>query len=391
MYKLSENTFNEKEINSVIKLISSSKPLSYSKNVLKLEKKIAKLHQRKYAIMVNSGSSANLLGIAALIYDNQFKLKKGDEVIVPAISWSTTYTPLIQLGLKLVFVDVEKETFNLDPNLVEKAISKKTKAIFCVNILGLCCNYSKLQKIALKNKLYIFEDNCESLGAKYNNIPSGKFGIFSSLSSYYSHHICTIEGGFLLTDNFRLYCNALSIRSHGWLREQPANSHIKSKKFSDFEKKFKFFLPGFNLRPTEINAVLGLEQLKKLNSFLKYRKENAKVVYDIFSKSKNSYMQKYDDHSSFFGFSFILKNNLLNNRKKIINFLDANKIECRPIVSGNILNNPMLNFASYRKYGNFKNVINIDQNGFMIGNRSRPYTNIEIKALKKLNKFINNI
>ncbi len=388
MYKLSEDTFDRREKNAVSKLIQSNSKLSYDKNVRKLEIKIANYHKRKYCIMVNSGSSANLLGVSSILYDDKFDLNKGDEIIVPALSWSTTYTPLIQLGLKLVFVDVIRDTFNLNPELVEKAISKKTKAIFCVNILGFCCDYKSLKRISKKYNLPLFEDNCESLGAKYNKKSSGTFGIFSSLSSFYSHHICTIEGGFLLTDNFRIYCNSLALRSHGWIREQPTNSHLKSSKFSKFEENFKFYLPGYNLRPTEINAVIGIEQIKKINKFILSRKKNAKLIYEIFSVCKNIQLQKFNKDASFFGFSFLLKGKLLNKRQEVVKFMEKNKIEGRPIVSGNILNNPMLEFASYRKFGTFENVKYIDKNGFMIGNRSRDLKIKEINFLKKLRDFL---
>ncbi len=388
MYQLSEDTFDQKEISSIEKLIRSKKKLSYGKNVKDLEKKISKFHNRKYAVMVNSGSSANLLGISSLLFDNKFNLNVGDEVIVPALSWSTTYSPLMQLGLKLVFVDINLETLNIDPSSIEKYISKNTKAIFAVNILGLSCNYQKINQIAKKHNLFIFEDNCESFGAIYKNKLTGRFGIFSTLSSYYSHHLCTIEGGFLLTDNFRLYCNALALRSHGWLREQPSNSHLNKYKYNNFEKLFKFVLPGYNLRPTELNAALGLIQINKIKNFIKNRRDNAYKIYKIFSNNSNIRMQRYDSYSSFFGFSLILQNKLINKRKSVINFMKKNKIENRPIVTGNILNNPMMRFAKIRKKGKYPNVSFIDQNGIMIGNRSRPINKKEIEILKNLNDFL---
>jgi CDP-6-deoxy-D-xylo-4-hexulose-3-dehydrase len=387
-YSLSENTFGTEEKNSIINLINSPGKLSYGKNVKLLEKSFAKLNKRKFCVMVNSGSSANLLGVASLIYDKKFNLFKGDEVIVPSLSWSTTYTPLIQLGLKLIFIDVDLFTLNINADLVENAITKKTKAIFAVNILGLSCDYKKLKKICKKYNLILMEDNCESLMSKNHNMLSGSHGIFSTCSSFYSHHFCTIEGGYLLTNNFRLYCNALSLRSHGWIREQPLNSHLINKKYTDFEKLFKFILPGFNLRPTEINAKLGLIQLKKLNKFIINRRENAKKVYNIFKGLKSVFLQKYEKNSSFFGFAFILKNKLKNKRKYIVNYMKKNKIECRPIVSGDITKNPMIKYAKFKIPFKLKCTQYIDQNGFMIGNRSRKMTEKEIKILNKFNNFL---
>jgi len=387
-YSLSENTFDSKETTSIINLVKSGNKLSYGKNVKLLEKAFAKVSGRKYCVMVNSGSSANLLGVSSLIYDKKFDLFPGNEVIVPALSWSTTYTPLIQLGLKLVFVDIDKLTLNIDLDLLEKSITKKTKALFAVNILGMSCDYRKIKKICKRYKLLLMEDNCESLLSKNKNILSGTNGIFSTMSSFYSHHFCTIEGGFLLTDNFRLYCNALSLRSHGWTREQPTNSHLISKKYSNFEKLFKFILPGFNLRPTEINAKLGIIQLKKLKKFIINRKKNAKKVYKIFKNLKSAYLQEYNKQSSFFGFAFILKNKLENKRDLVVRYMKNNKIECRPIVSGNITTNPMINYAEYKIPFKLKSTQYVDKNGFMIGNRSRIITKSEIKILLKLRNFL---
>ena len=387
-YSLSENTFDSKETTSIINLIKSGNKLSYGKNVKLLEKTFAKVSGRKYCVMVNSGSSANLLGISSLIYDKKFDLLAGDEVIVPALSWSTTYTPLIQLGLKLVFVDIDKSTLNIDLDLLEKSITKKTKALFAVNILGMSCDYRKIKKICKRYKLLLMEDNCESLMSKNNNILSGTGGIFSTMSSFYSHHFCTIEGGFLLTDNFRLYCNALSLRSNGWTREQPTNSHLISKRYSNFEKLFKFILPGFNLRPTEINAKLGIVQLKKLKKFIINRKKNAKILHKIFEDLKSAYLQEYNKQNSFFGFAFILTNKLENKRDLIVKYMKKNKIECRPIVSGNITTNPMIKYAEYKIPFKLKSTEYVDKNGFMIGNRSRIITKSEIKILLNFKNFL---
>ena len=387
IYKLSEDTFNDKEFKSVKDLFINKQKLTYGNNVVKLEKKIAKIHNRKYCIMVNSGSSANLLGVSSLVYDKKFDLKYGDEVIVPSMSWSTTYAPLIQFGLKLVFVDIDIRDFNININLIEKAITKKTKAIFTVNILGLSCNYTALKKISKKNNLIMMEDNCESFMSSHKKKIAGSFGIFSSLSSYFSHHFSTIEGGYLLTDDFRLYCTGLSLRSHGWTREQPSNSYLMKKKYSNFENKFKFHLPGYNLRPTEIAAVIGLEQLKKIKSFIINRKKNANYFYKVFNNGKNYFLQKYDKESSYFGFAIVLKK---QKRSVIINKMEEIGIESRPIISGNFINNPVLKYSKYRIGSKIDAVKKIDTNGFMIGNRSTLFTIKEKKALIDLQKLLEN-
>ena len=258
------------------------------------------------------------MGLLRLYYSQKYDLKLGDEVIVPSLSWSTTYSPLIQFNLKLVFIDIKLDSLNLDEDLIEKSISKKTKAIFAVNILGKSNNFLKLKKICKKYNLLLLVDNCESFLSKYRNQISAKFGVFSTLSSFFSHHFSTIEGGYILTDDFDIYCTALSLRSHGWIREQPENSKIIKKKYSNFERSYKFILPGYNLRPTEINAVIGLEQVKKVKKFIKNRKKNAKYFYELFKDCKNVNIIEYDNESSHFAFVIVLRK---NNRNKIINLL----------------------------------------------------------------------
>ena len=386
-YKLSEDTFDRNEINAVKKILDNKEKLTYGKYVKKLERKIALLNYRKYCVMTNSGSSANLLGIASLFYSKKYDLQIGDEVIVPSLSWSTTYSPLIQFNLKLVFVDISLNSLNLDEDLIEKSISNKTKAIFAVNILGKSNNFQKLRQICKKYNLILMVDNCESFLSKYLNKVSAKYGVFSTLSSFFSHHFSTIEGGYFLTDYFDLYCTALSLRSHGWIREQPKNSKLVKKKYSSFEKSYKFILPGYNLRPTEINAVIGLEQLKKVKLFIRNRKKNAEYFYELFKDCKNLNIIKFDYESSHFAFVIILKKNI---RNKIINLLNKKGIETRPVVSGNILNNEMLKYSKYRIGSKIKNINIIEKKGIMIGNRSSLFNDIDRKALIYIRETVEN-
>ena len=384
-YSLSEDTFDSKEINAIKKILDLKEKLTYGKYVKKLEKKIASINNRKFCVMLNSGSSANLIGVSSLLHIKKYNFNKGDEVIVPALSWSTTYSPLIQNNLKMVFVDIKKETLNLNEDIIEKAITKKTKAIFLANILGLSCNLEKIEQISKKFNLILMVDNCESFLSKHKGKMSAKYGVFSTLSSFFSHHFSTIEGGYILTDDFDIYCYALSLRSHGWIREQPKNSKLLNSKYSNFERSFKFVLPGYNLRPTEINAVIGLEQIKKVRGFLRARKANAKYLYNLFKKSKNCYLQKFDISSSFFAFAIILKK---NNRKIIIEELNKAAIEIRPIVSGNIVKNKMIKESNHRIFGSLINTNLIERNGLMVGNRSSIFSEKEKDALKNLQNII---
>ena len=366
-YPLSINTWDNKEYDAINKIVASQN-FTMGEKVREFENKFAQHMGSNYAVMVNSGSSANLLMIAALVLDKDIDLNEGDEVIVPTLSWATTYYPLQQYKLKAKFVDINLDTLNIDEDAIVSAISKKTKAIFAVNVLGNPCSFKKLNDICKKYKLILIEDNCESLGAKYNNKQCGSFGITGSFSFYFSHHIHTIEGGMVITNNESTYHHLLSLRAHGWIRDLPDNNKIFKKKGNRFEDSFVFVLPGYNLRPNEINGGIGLEQLKKVNNIIGQRRANAKFFKDLFKLNENIKIQKEVGKSSWFGFSVILDGKLKNKREQILNELNNKGIETRPIISGNFLKYPVTKFLDYKIHGKIKNSKEIDKNGFFIGN-----------------------
>ena len=363
-YSLASTSWNKSEISSIKKVIKSNN-FTMGKNTYLFERMFKNFHRKKYGIMVNSGSSANLLMVAAMMYFSKKKIEPGDEVIVPAVSWSTTFFPLQQYGIKLVFVDVSIDTFNIDPKKIENAITKKTKAIFAVNLYGNPCNFEQILKICRKNKLILLEDNCESLGARYKKKLAGTFGIMSSFSFFFSHHISTMEGGMILTDNKELYQILLCLRAHGWTRSLPKNNLISGKKSKDlFYDLFNFVLPGYNVRPLEISAAIGLEQLKKLNNIIKVRRKNALYFYKKMSKFKNLKLQIENGDSSWFNFGIIYK----GSRKKLIKKLVSKKIEYRPIVTGNFTKNLAIKYFKYRISGNLNNANIIHNKGISFGN-----------------------
>jgi len=349
--------------------------------VKKFEIQFAKFFGSKYAVMVNSGSSANLLAIAGLVYHPKKLLKPGDEVIVPAVSWGTTYYPVTQMGLKLRFVDIDAKTFNIDPDLVEKAITRKTRAIFAVNLLGNPCDMRRLKDICKRHKLLLIEDNCESMGAMFGKKMTGTFGICGTFSTFFSHHISTMEGGMVLTDDETLYHVFLSLRAHGWVREQPSHSHLAFKG-DPFEKLFRFVLPGYNLRPLEMEGALGQEQLKKLPKILAYRRKNAKIFASRITKIKNIRIQKETENSSWFGFAFVLEGPLARRRTELIKLLTKAGIECRPIVAGNFLKNPVIKYLPHTKGSKIKAAEEIDKSGFFLGNHHYDIKRQMQKALE---------
>ena len=255
-YKLNYSQWGKQEISAINKVVKSSY-LTMGKNVNIFEKQFASYLGRKYAVMVNSGSSANLLSLASLFYKKKKPLKANDEVIVPAIAWSTTYSPLQQYGLKIKIVDISLKDLNVDIDKILSAITKKTKMIVAVNILGFPAELKKMRDICKKKNIYLFEDNCEALGAKIGKEKTGTFGILSSHSFFFSHHISTIEGGMVTTNDYELYCLMKSIRAHGWSRDLPTRNNLNFSKKKGLYEQYNFILPGYNLRSTEISAAIA--------------------------------------------------------------------------------------------------------------------------------------
>jgi CDP-6-deoxy-D-xylo-4-hexulose-3-dehydrase len=381
-YPLATSTWDKEELEAIQSVIDSDK-FTMGQFVKTFENNFGKFINRKYCVMVSSGSAANLLSIASLFYLKKPLLKTGDEVIVPAVSWSTTYFPLQQFGLKLKFVDIDLNTLNYDLNALEKAVSNSTKMIVAVNLLGNPNDFDKIKNIIENKNIFIFEDNCESLGAEYKNKQAGTFGLIGTFSTYFSHHISTMEGGFVTTDNEELYHILLSIRAHGWTRNLPKKNLVANKSDNWFEESFRFVLPGYNVRPVEMSGAIGLKQLEKLPNFLKKRRENASLFVNLFKDHPDFLIQKENDKSSWFGFSLIIKPGSIKKRKDIIDILEKNKVEYRPIVTGNFVRNDVLKYFDYTIHNELKNANHLHDNGFFVGNSHEDLSD-NIKFLKKI-------
>ncbi len=381
-YSLATNTWDDKELQAIQSVIDKD-IYSMGGSVTQFEQDFAKFINRKYCVMVSSGSSANLIATAALFYTKNPMLKRGDEVIVPAVSWSTTYFPLQQYGLKLKFVDIDLDTLNYDLEALESAITGDTKMIMVVNLLGNPNNFDAIDGFIKDKDIFIFEDNCESMGAEYKGKQTGTFGIVGTFSTFFSHHIATMEGGFVATDDEELYHILLSLRAHGWTRNLPQQNHVSNKSDDWFEESFRFVLPGYNVRPVEMSGAIGIEQLKKLPSFLKQRRENAKLFVKLFKNHPDFIIQKNIDNSSWFGFSLIIKPGSNLKRKDVIRRLQENNIDCRPIVTGNFTRNEVMKFFSYEIHEELVNADYLHENGFFIGNSQECLTG-EIKNVRKI-------
>ena len=372
-FPLSTSTWDNKELEAIQSVIDSDN-YTMGNHVAKFEKDFARFINRKFCVMVNSGSAANLISVASFFYTKNPMLKRGDEVIVPAVSWSTTYFPLQQFGLKLKFVDIDLNTLNYNLDALKSAITRNTKMLVAVNLLGNPNDFKSIKQTIKDKNVFIFEDNCESLGAEYDSKYTGTFGTIGTFSTYYSHHISTIEGGLITTDNEELYHIMLSLRAHGWTRNLPKKNYVSEKSDDWFHESFRFVLPGYNVRPTEISGAIGTEQLIKLPNFLKQRRENAKLFVNLFENSPNYLIQKEIDKSSWFGFSLIIKPDSKVKRKDIINLLEKNKIESRPIVAGNFLRNSVMKYFNYEAHNELKNANHLHDNGFFVGNSHKNLT-----------------
>lgn len=367
-YCLSDDTWDNAEFSAIQRVLDSNM-FSMGKCVAKYENEFAEKFGVKYALMVSSGSAANLLAVAGLVYSG--RLKKGDEVIVPAVSWSTTYFPLYQMGLKMRFVDIDGQTLNIDVDKLDMAITKKTKLLCLVNLLGNPNKFDEIEKICKPKNIIVMEDNCESLGAEYCGKKAGTFGVVGTYSTFYSHHLCTMEGGMVVTDDEELYHYMLCVRAHGWTRNLPEGSPIYKKRDNSFYESFNFIVPGFNFRPLEIEGAAGSEQLKKMDIIIRQRKENAKYFCDKMLQFKNVRTQKQTGDSSWFGFALILEGALKGHRDELVKYFVENDIEVRPIVAGNFTRNSVIKYLEYTISGELTASDDIHNNGFFIGNYSR--------------------
>jgi len=384
-YPLHTDGYSSEDINSGIKVLLSGQ-LTMSERTKEFEKYFAKKIGTKYCLMVNSGSSANLLALFCAV--NPLKknhLKRGDECLVPAVCWSTTLWPIIQVGLVPKILDVNIKNFSLDLDTIKKNVTKKTKAIMIVNVLGNCAELDKIRKYANKKKIILIEDNCESLGSVFKNKYLGTFGDFSSFSFYFSHQITAGEGGMIACKSQKDLEILKSLRAHGWDRE------INKKNSSGFN----FINQGFNLRPLEVSAAIALSQLKRLDKMMKVRSYNRDM---IIKNLKN--VTDWDDQFNFFepvnnlkpswfGLPLLLNKKYIKKKKLFLQYLKKNKVDTRPIISGNFANQPAIKLLKIKvDKKKLTNSQEIESRGFFIG---LPTKKLNYKVVNKLSRLLLNI
>jgi CDP-4-dehydro-6-deoxyglucose reductase, E1 len=366
-YPLACDTWDNREVEAIQEVVKTGR-YTMGPYVKKFEKEFCDYFKCNDAVMVNSGSSANLLMLATLALKHKLK---GD-IIVPAVSWSTTYYPLQQYGFKLNFVDIDKSTLNIDPSKIEKAITKDTCAIFAVNLLGNSCEYKKINEIAKKHNLMVIEDNCESLGAiSDTDIYNGVVGHMGSYSFFFSHHLQTMEGGMIACKSKDDADFIRSLRAHGWCRDLPDDNTIYKKSGDTFVDSFTFITPGYSVRPLEMSGAIGSVQLKKWPEMREQRVKNAEYFKQKFEDLPDVQLQEEVGNSSWFGFSMVFNGNLSGRRAKIVEKFKENEIESRPIVAGNFMKNPVIKYLDYIDNKDYNVADYIHDNGLFIGNDVR--------------------
>jgi CDP-6-deoxy-D-xylo-4-hexulose-3-dehydrase len=379
-YPIGANTLSTEQKAAAASVLESNQ-FTMGKLVEEFEYEFATWTGAKFALMVNSGSSANLLMVDAMLRrsngDKKFNI--GDEILVPALSWPTTVWPLVQLGLKPVFVDVDPESLCLDLTSAESVLSSRTKGIFLIHVLGRAAEMEKYVKFCKLHSLALLEDCCESLGAHSGQKHVGNFGTMASFSTYFSHHLNTFEGGFVTCNDSELYDDLKSLRSYGWIRERSDREKIKTQ-YPEFDERFLFLTMGYNVRPTEIQAALGRVQLRKLERMLQAREELAsfadkrvrecapwlkligrETLFRAISKDKR------DRAHAWMTLPFLLAKDAPCDLKKIKTYFEDHGVQTRPVIAGNLAKHPATQRLDLRQAASLKNSDRILESAFMIG------------------------
>lgn len=372
-WPLAHDTWDNKERDAMHEVIASGR-FTFGEKVKKFEDEFCEYFGFPYAVQVNSGGSANLLMVAAAV--ERGWISKGDKVIVPAVGWSTSYFPFIQYGIDLVFVDVDEDTWNINVDQIEDNIKDDVRGILAINILGNPCDFKTLNSLCDKYDLLLFEDNCESMGAKQGDTYCGGFGDIGTFSTFFSHHIQTMEGGMVVCNDSETYNKLLSLRSHGWTRG--------TKYYTN--NPFEFVTLGYNVRPGELNGALGSVQLNKLDDMNNQRIKNADTFIKYFDNKDYCRIQKVGDNSlsSWFGFGLVFDRNSFRQRTKQI--LEEYSIDNRPICTGNFFNQPVCKkyYKNIERGAALVEARKLDDNGLFLGNNPMDLE----PAIKSLSKIL---
>ena len=383
MINLVKDTIDNKDIDQLIDWLKTYPKLTKGPRTLELEDKWSDWLGVKYSVFCNSGSSANLLMLSAL---KESGYMENNKVVVPSVAWSTDLAPVIQLGMKPILCDSNMEDLSVDLEHLERIFKEENpSALMFVSVLGLVPNMKKVLDLCTKYSVYLLEDTCESMGCQYKDKKLGTFGIMSTFSTYFGHHISTIEGGFISTDDFQLYELLLSLRSHGWDRDLSKETQNKLQKewnVSEFDAMYTFYYSGYNLRSTDLQAYIGLSQIDKLDSWGLTRAMN----FNLYQQNiKNNYWKVNPQTNSFISnFAYPV---IHPDRDRIVDELHKNNIEVRPMICGSMGTQPFY----VKKYGRLElpNVSIIDKYGFYLPNNPHLTEKEILTICDLINRVIN--
>ncbi len=365
-YPLSLATYGVEEIVEALDSLCSFRTTMWEKT-LQFELQFAAYQNCNDGVMVNSGSSADLLLCFLLTNPAHPLLQTGDEILIPVVTWPTQIWSAMMAGLKVRFVDVNPQTLNIDIDDLEKKITPATKAIFLVHLMGNPCDMDQIQAIAKAHNLLIIEDCCEALGAEWDGVKVGNFGIAASYSFFFSHHMTTMEGGMIACSNQEVAEQLKILRAHGWVRN--VDPTIYNLADYDVDPRYAFVNWGFNVRPTDIQASFGLHQLQKLPHFNQRRVELANKFFNFIDSeswlSRPQYSLKASP--SWFALPLLVGSNAPFTRKEITNYLELKGVETRPLVAGNIAKHPVAKIFPEFSEDTYKGADIIHQQGFYLG------------------------
>ena len=378
-YPLASNTWDEREKLSILRVLESNQ-FTMGKEVDEFENMFSKYLGVKHSIMVNSGSSANLLACAAFRLSGRYE---NGTVIAPAVSWSTTFFPISQWGYKIKFLDINIRSLNIDIKEIKKNITSDVVGICGVSLLGNPSGMDEIRKICSEYNLFFFEDNCESFGASIGETMAGNFGDISTHSFFFSHHMQTMEGGMVSTNDDGLASIIRSLRAHGWTRDKKSGD-LSDKAFDNFSKSFEFIYPGYCVRPIEFMGAVGKEQLSKWPLMKESRIKNAVNYRKMMDEFEELFIIQSGEgiESTWFGFSMILIGKAKGSRGLLVNIFEKYNIEYRPIVAGNFTKQKVIEYLDHCPLGHYPNADEVDKNGIFVGNDSRDLSG-ELSLLKK--------
>ena len=379
---LVKDTIDSEDIEKLISWLKTNPRLTKGNLTVEFEKSWSEWLGKKYSVFVNSGSSANLAAVYALLLSGKLRNNK---IIVPSVSWVTTVTPSIQLGMEPIMCECDEDNLGLNIDHLKEIIKEHDpSSIILVHVLGFPNHMNEIVKLCEEHDIRLIEDTCESIGSEYEGKKVGTFGNLSTFSFYFGHHMSTIEGGMISTDDESLYHILLSIRSHGWDRDLPKSKQIELREkynIGNFRSLYTFYYPGFNLRATDLQAFIGLEQLKKLDEIVENRYKNYMKYHEGIKNPEWKVLPPNNSYISNFSYPIITKN-----IKQLVEKLTENNIECRPLICGSINEHPFW----YEKYGKQDLPISkrVHEYGLYIPNNHQMTEDEIDKVISVVNQYI---